>query len=447
MAKLYANSVAGSNTSPYDTWAKGATAIQTLLTAYTAGDEIWVAHDHAESGAGADVTLTASAAATLRQRVPLYRVNRSTDVYSPSTGSDAIQIDTSDGAYDLSLDFEGVWHGFHLKMGDDLVADLSPSSNVLVDCYLNISSSQGRLAIGAFNSDAPFTMLGGTINFSHANGGEITPRGGPHIFKGTTFTGTIYSTGLVTPANARTYCNDFIACDFSGLNAGIFLNSSSSSSTSGRVRVINCDHPSGWSWTDSYWSNTAGNFNTTLEVYNTDSGGNLYAVRYESPLGLTTEDTATYHDSGYVDDDGSTNLSMKMEARGSLTEPHSPMEGLPILARIDSTGSKTFTVECVENLTTAVTKRKAWIKVYHLGSATETLWSIANDREIVAASYTNLAAGTGLGNWTSPPTGSRSVKLTATATVNQAGLYMVVVCFGDYESGKVFHYDPLVTVT
>ena len=65
----------------------------------------------------------------------------------------------------------------------------------------------------------------------------------------------------------------------------------------------------------------------------------------------------------------------------------------------------------------------------------------------MASGYTNPAAGTGLANWTGEPTGSRSVKLTATGTVNQAGLYMVKVFLGNYESGKVLHYDPLVTVT
>ncbi|MDF1551918.1 MAG: hypothetical protein P1P84_02595 [Deferrisomatales bacterium] len=50
MATLYVAHT-GSNTSPYDTWAKAATTLQTALTAATTADLILVSHTHAESDA------------------------------------------------------------------------------------------------------------------------------------------------------------------------------------------------------------------------------------------------------------------------------------------------------------------------------------------------------------------------------------------------------------
>src|ERR1044072_8237036 len=64
MANIYVRN-AGSNTSPYDTWAKAAPVLATVVTAATASDTIWVADDHAESAASSQ-TFTCPATPGLR---------------------------------------------------------------------------------------------------------------------------------------------------------------------------------------------------------------------------------------------------------------------------------------------------------------------------------------------------------------------------------------------
>lgn len=440
MAIVYVDS-AGSNTSPYDTWAKAATTLQTALTAYTAGDEIWVAHNHAETP-GASVTWTDSAAATALQRVPIYRVNSGTNSYDPTTGADTKQLDISAGEYDLVNVGWMDYHGLYLHIGDDIFDTQSLIATTWTDCYLLLSSASAYFRFGNSSSNSQSVMKNTTID---STGGSLTflPSGGDMKFYGCTFKGPAQSTGLFRAATNREGNYIFEGCDFSGLTGTIILFDLNVSAAVFDIKLINCLMPTTYTLHDSGFTHD----HQSLEIYNSDDAGNLYVSRKETVRGTVNEDTGVYVSGGFQDADGTTSLSMVMTTRAATTEPHTPLESLPILARIESTGAKTFTVECVENFTTALTKREAWIEVYYLGSATETNWSIANDREFAESSYTNLAAGTGLANWTGEPAGSRSVKLTATATVNQAGLFMVKVFLGEFESGKVLHYDPEVTVS
>ena len=88
-----------------------------------------------------------------------------------------------------------------------------------------------------------------------------------------------------------------------------------------------------------------------------------------------------------------------------------------------------------------------WLELFYYDSATNTHHKLdTSTREFAKLTYTTLASGTGTGNWTSPPAGSRSVKLEVTVTVNKIGYYYGVVHLGKYEAGKVAHVDPKLEV-
>lgn len=79
MTTYYLNNVDGSNTSPYDTMAKGAASIDTLDGLVAAGDIIRGAHDHSEDfGVSKDLDF---AAGTDAAPIKLVSVNRSTEAY------------------------------------------------------------------------------------------------------------------------------------------------------------------------------------------------------------------------------------------------------------------------------------------------------------------------------------------------------------------------------
>ncbi len=100
MANFYVSSVAGSNTAPYDTWAKAAILLSTAATASAAGDTIYVAQDHAETTAGA-VTITAPGTVTTPTRilcvnragtVPPVSADLATTATVSTTGANAINL-------------------------------------------------------------------------------------------------------------------------------------------------------------------------------------------------------------------------------------------------------------------------------------------------------------------------------------------------------------------
>lgn len=444
MAIIYVDSVGGSNTSPYDTWAKAATTVQTALTAWTDGDEIWIEDSHTENPA-ADITWTAGSS-TIANRVPMYRMT-SANVYSPTTGADTAQVNLSGtAAADLFTNFHFAMYGLNLQVGNNIEMDLAGYSGIFEDCYLEGATSGSQLNVGSTNCDAATEFKNCEIDFTNTGGGSIELLGYTE-FNGCTFSGYAASAGLLQPGSLnRAYRCIFRGCDFSGMTfnaSGPVVDTSAFSDSWFQVDIINCDVPASQSYTDGTFTTD----NQFVTVWATDSGGNLYQTDRYGFRGDVNTDTATYRDAGYQDRDGTTNLSMEM-VPASNVDIASPLVSIDIPFKITTTGAKTFTVECVENYTTALTQRDAWIEVYYLGSATETLHTITNDnREFAAASYTNLAAGTGLANWTGEPASSRSVKLTATATVNQTGIHVARVFLANYESTKQFFYDPVVTVS
>ena len=53
MADYYVDSVSGSDTSPFDTWAKASNDLEAALVLASAGEVIYVASDHTDTTAGA----------------------------------------------------------------------------------------------------------------------------------------------------------------------------------------------------------------------------------------------------------------------------------------------------------------------------------------------------------------------------------------------------------
>ena len=443
MAIIYVNSVGGSNTSPYDTWAKGATAKQTALTAWADGDEIWVAHDHTEGTA----TITWTAVNdTNANRIPIYRVNSSTNVYSPSTGSDTKQYDASTAGADVNINISGSIHGEYFYADDNIqLAGGTDDTLNCEDCQFELATANSQLLFGSANSNNTARLKGGAVNFTHATGGYLYVNSGV-VLVGVNFPGYGQTDGVLRPQNASRPCNvNAIGCDFTNLLSSTSLPLIEITGTcEQKWNLIACAIKSGQTIHNSGFAND----NQYIYVHNTDSAGNTYVTSRHGFRGDVQQDTTVYYGGtdAYVDADGSTPLSHGMTIAANVDQA-SPLTSLDMLARIDSTGSKTFTIEIVENFTSALTQRDCWIEVFYLGGASSTLWSLGDSgREVVATSYTNLAAGSGLTDWTGEPAGSRSEKVTATATVSKTGVYMVRLHMASYEAGKEFYYNPKVTV-
>ena len=424
-------------------WTDAYTTIQAALSSYTAGDELWVAHDHNEIS-GSTITLTESGA-DITNRIMLMRVNRTTDVYDPTDGADTKQYDLS-GSADLNFgSVEAVWCGFHFECNDNYIAASSGTTQSFIDCYFKYTAGASRFELGSNNCDTALEFTNCTFDYDSTSGQMWIAA---YVrFLGCTFKGDMASGGFFNnKSSTRPVILDCDACNFSGFTNPVSepIFEAPSSEIVYRARMRNCEIRSGQTIIGALSNDTQ-----EAIVERTSHNGDTFINELHVLRGTVETDTGVYYTGtdAFQDYDGDTPLSRELVPASGATHL-SNLKGLGIPTVITSTGSKTFTVECIENYTTALTKREAWLEIHYLGSATSSLFTVADpDREVVETSYTNLAAGSGLADWTGEPTGSRSVKLTGTVTVNQIGLAMVYVRLGKYESGKQFFYNPVATVS
>jgi len=88
---------------------------------------------------------------------------------------------------------------------------------------------------------------------------------------------------------------------------------------------------------------------------------------------------------------------------------------------------------------------QAYIEVFSLNEAGETLWSLDTSRPADLLATTALASGD---SWTGSP--GHTHKMVATATINQSGWIGVRVVLGNMdlsgETANEFFYDPEINV-
>ncbi len=137
MATYYVDD-GGSDTDPFDTYAKAASSLSALETAkapYTAGDEIHIGHDHQEQIAGN--TTYNFANGTEAAPVRLISTNTGTDAYQAGA-----KIDTDGGGFDVLLGSGwSSWYGVTIDLvpGDDFSVTGSNIGHEFHECSLEIN--------------------------------------------------------------------------------------------------------------------------------------------------------------------------------------------------------------------------------------------------------------------------------------------------------------------
>lgn len=428
-------------------WTDALTTLNAALTdvtyAWTDGDEIWVAHNHTE-GTGT-VTWTATND-TIDNRVPIYRVNSGTDVYSPSTGADTKQYNASTAGADITMQVSCSVNGLYLYADDNIYLATNVESLRAEDCCFELNTAISQLVVGSANTNNTADIKGGIVRFNNTTGGYIWVCSANDL-RGVTFEGYSFSSGLLRPqSNSRANYQIVERCDFSNLLSSTTYPLIEISGTSEQHwHLISCAIKSGQT---IFTSGGFANDNQFVYVHNTDSAGNTYVTSYHCFRGDVQEDTTVYYrgKNAYVDIKDSTPLSHAM-IPASNVDISSPLISIDMYGLIETTGAKNFAVEIAENYTSALTKRDCWIEVEYLGSAGSSLWSMIHDREFAQTTYTALPTGSGTDKWVNGPTGFRSAKATASATIGQIGLYRVRLYLSKYENTKEFYYNPVVTIT
>lgn len=173
------------------------------------------------------------------------------------------------------------------------------------------------------------------------------------------------------------------------------------------------------------------------------TGNKLYRLEYVDYWGSTVHDDAIYRDSGASD--GAANISWKMVSTANAREFSEPTKSPPIVAWVDSIGSKTFTVHINRDNATDLDNDEIWLEIEYLEASADVDSALADDRitnilATPAAQATSTEAWTG----TSGFTNENKQRLDVTVTVNRVGPIVARVCLAT--PSVTVYVDPKVEI-
>ena len=411
--------------------------------------EIWADVNHLETHAG---TNNINAASNFFDEIPgIYRVDKATNEYSPTTTDGSSNNNYTAGSFgDIDVNADAYWHGFRFEC-EDAFKVLERNAR-FEDCKIEYAVVNWDASLVLKPYDCEFVnteivgdrrgVVGQIMSFYQGPGMRVK-------FLGCSFTMINNTAGYLQGANVISeQVIDFESCNFSALTNPAMIDTSDfsiGSTTNADITILelkfnNCLMPSNYTiWDGSWMADIA----TQITVENcSDDGTNTYVNEYRDLGGGVKYDDAAYYDSGYEEDESAARLSIVLSPEDKVSQSL-VVSSSQIGGFFSTRGSKILTLELVENFTNPLNASEIWLELYYYKSNGDVLRTLdKSTKEYIEATFTELPAGVGLGNWTGEPAGSRSVKLTTTISVNHPGLFYGIVRLAKYESGKVVHIDP-----
>lgn len=410
MAILYVNDD-GSNTAPYDTLAKAATTLAVAAAAGAAGDDFYMGMDHAETLSATTVyTFPGTAAAPNR----LISIDTTTEVYNKA---DNVQLDLSGGTHDLDIRGHVKFYGFSVKIGDDLIINVSPVRYLWNDCVIELSSASAKIRWGNANGQNVVRLKKTDINFS-GGGTQASIQGATGIWDmrdGSVTKGSGGSPIALVNGSDRTLFYSFAGVDLSDwafplvdvadaadllvefhhsvLHASAALTTGTIASAGTRILMSGCDD---------------------------GTGNKLYRFEYVDYYGSIVHDDGIYLDRLRSAD--TAKISWKMVTTGNAKEFSEPLVSPPIVKRVRATGSKTFKVHLVWDSASDLNDDDVWLEIEYLEAAADTDSAFADDgmADILAtpaAQTTSTKTWIGTGGFTN----ENKQSLDVAVTVNRVG--------------------------
>lgn len=411
MTTYYLDS-AGSNTSPYDTTAKAANTLATLLALAAAGDTILASHTHAETIAATSMTFPGED----NNPVKLISINFTGETYLAGAALTFSSHLTPSGSLYMrgaALSIGGV---FYVGQGDQY--------QTYEDCSITLnatlSNNYNQFFVRFINCQFKFAFPG--YGFEQRGRGTIQIMGG----------------GLDPTGQATADLFDDSPADHMQLLIdGADLSSGSSSmnickagaSASGMgdkclVRLRNCKLPA--SWSGALFSTDPTTVGSRAELWNCDSGDTNYRVWLQDYQGQLRDETAIYRTAGASD--GTTSLSWKVvtTANASRFLPHTTPD---LMVWNETVGSSlTATVEFIVNSSgTALKDDEIWLEVQYQGTSGFPLASFITDQSAVLSTPADQATSTV--DWTGATTPTKQ-KLSVSFTPQEKGFIVAKVHVG-----------------
>jgi len=458
MASFFVDN-AGSNTAPYDTWAKAATALTTAVAATTApGDVIYVANTHTLTPPNATITYTVPAGVT---NLAIICVTPSGASGHSGWATGAVE---ACGTGTVGLTFSGIDTGFLFCHGIAFKAGTTSSSSGNINFLTALSIhalaefSACKFTLQNVNSATGFVFGSGVntstrntrLRFLNCEWETLTARNGDLFLCRNANTEMVNPTFAIAAGTQPTFI-------FSGVQYGqgslVIRDGDLSGLTPSTALINRATLPfyrvlmKGCAFNASLAAFTGGTQVDGFGVWQfrqCSGADQIYDFHYETPYGAAIESTSTYANDGVTFN--GTNLSWQITTSALCSE------GRPFVLPIQTvwntvTSAQTASVEYARDSATLLTKRQAWIDLSYPSSATRPITDNLDTRYGEPFDATNTAtAGTAgsASGWTESLTNNGFQKFSQAFTAAEVGL---VECrFFITVASDVSYIDPQVRI-
>lgn len=435
MADLFVDD-GGSNTSPYETWAKAATSFATAVSAASAGDRIIIGHDHSETIGSVTYAFPGIISSPNEMISALSTAGGSTVTYTKA-GNIQISV-TSDASQDLSITGYVKFFGVSIRVADNFTTSGSGSLVDFDDSVLEIGSGQsGQWQMGGIEQNL-IRLKNTDVNFSFGTGFFACGNNTDFVWEGGTLSLGGQPTALFDDFSRMAQVN-VMGVDLSALTSAL-LDISESAKIEARFR--HCLLNSGVAL--STGAIGARSSRILMSGCDDTTGNDLYRLEYIDYWGSTVHDDTIFRDGGASD--GATRISWKMVSTANAAEFSEPTKSPPVVAWVDSIGSKTFTVHLVFDGVTDLDDDEVWLELEYLEASADTDSAFADDRSAditatPAAQATSTETWIGTGGFTN----ENKQQLDVAVTVNRVGPIIARVCLA--KPSTTIYVDPKLELT
>jgi uncharacterized protein YjbI with pentapeptide repeats len=434
----------GSSTSPYDTWAKAATSINTLdaAIAFASGDIVYFGHDHNCAAVNAaSLTITGPGSG-----LPVIFISATTGsdppAYQKGTGT---QIDTTEGAtFDISFSGGFSLYGIHAKAGEHIfLYGASNRTFYTNDCTFAPGPTGGINFGGAAtsglvlkNTVVDLTQDGSTPRTTYLFAANFSVSA---TLDGLSFINAGFRTGVLFATDQFSKI-DVSGADFSGFNNATTCELSDTNFC--QLALTNCKTVSSFALVPSSGSPTSG---TIVMATNCGPADDPPALKLHNYHGDIVSSTTIYRSSGATVEGINTSWLVTTTANCNEYAPfHSPW--MP--SRVASAGTKNFDV-FISNDTADFLDSEVWIELERRTTVGSPLWTLASDQRATITTTPVAQDDDTTSTWNGAgPAFTFKQRLRVTAAV-EPGQYRVRVVTGvaSIASSRNFYVDPDVTVT
>ncbi len=437
----------GSNTSPYETWAKAATSFATALAqASTAGDQVIIQYNAVPAG---DAELAVDTVFTTANNISIIAAsNDGGTAYTPTAMGTANWIGNSTTNRRCGLgggvDDRVYVYGLTLRTAGSTADFLGLNySNSGADCtwencyfWHGNSDAGSHIQIGFGNSTGPYNEFQ-NCTFRFGSTSQSIQLAGSAVMYDCTFApaGSVPTTLFL--AQDRSSGLQFRGCDFSPIVNTLVGNSADPA----YFTLDRCKLGAGVTILASQTINPTRH---SAKCFLTDcSSGDTHGIfGYYDVLGSVVTDSGIYFTSGAAA------LSWKIATTANASF-YMPFE-TPWISKYNTTlSSITPYLEILrDGSTTAYQDNQVWAECLAKTTSTSTKASISRDRKDINAgtSAANQAAGAGLGSWTGESGTAWSGKIDPGSAITPAenGSLSMRVCVG--VASSTVYIDPEIRV-